>query len=176
MIGAVGRLPEPLGAELRLGGTVFPEGLDAALRELPGAARTRWLGYLGRPAVAALLDAARVGLVVLRDTPQYREAYPTKLFEYMAAGVPAVVSDFPLWREMVEGAGCGLLVDPLDEAAISAACERLLTDDALAQRLGDAGRRAARERYAWAGEAERLLAFYAALVERRAPGEAAGIR
>ncbi len=172
MIRAVGRLPEALGAELHVAGTPFPAALPGDLASVPGAERTRWLGHLDRPAVAALLASARVGLVTLHDTPQYRDAYPTKLFEYMAAGVPAVVSDLPLWRRMVEDAGCGLLVDPRDPSAIASACERLLTDDALAETMGAAGCVAARDRYAWSGEAARLLAFYDALAAGRAPGAA----
>lgn len=170
MVRAVGQLPEPLGAELHVAGTPFPAGLPRDLNALPGADRTRWLGHVDRAGVAALLASARVGLVTLHDTPQYRDAYPTKLFEYMAAGVPAVVSDLPLWRQMVDDAGCGLLVDPRDPVAIASACERLLTDDALAEAMGARGRAAARDRYAWAGEAERLLAFYAALDAGRPPG------
>lgn len=171
MVRAVGALPEALGARLELGGTPYPAGLGADLAALPGGRRTRFAGYLGRAEVDGLLRRARVGLVVLHPTPQYEEAYPTKLFEYMAAGVPAVASDFPLWRRMVEDAGCGLLVDPLDVDAIAAACRRLLTDDALAQRMGEAGRRAALDRYAWAPEGRRLVAFYRALAAgSRQPG------
>lgn len=163
MIGAVGRMTRDTRAQLEIAGSAFPAALPDELAQLDGSARTSWLGRLGRAEVDALLDRARVGLAVLHDTPQYRDAYPTKLFEYMAAGVPAVVSDFPLWREMVEGAGCGLLVDPLNVDAIAAACTAILQDAELAQRLGDAGKRAARDRFNWALEGDRLLAFYDAV-------------
>lgn len=168
MIRAAGLLPA--GAELHLAGTPYPSTLPEDLAALPGAARTRWLGHADRDGVAQLLASARVGLVVLHDTPQYRDAYPTKLFEYMAAGVPSVVSDLPLWRQMVESAECGLLVDPRDPAAIAAACTRLLADDDGADAMGAAGRSAARDRYSWDAEAGILLAFYDALAAGRPPG------
>ena len=169
MVRAAALLPE--GARLAVAGTPFPASLPGRLAGLPGFARTDLLGPLGRPAVADLLARARVGLVALHATPQYRDAYPTKLFEYMAAGLPVVATDVPLWRSVVEGAGCGLLVDPLDPAAVAAACARLLEDDALAARMGAAGRDAALARFSWRGEGERLVRFYDALAARRAPGQ-----
>ena len=169
MVRAAARLPE--GARLALAGTAFPAALPDALAALPGADRTDLLGALSRPDVAALLARARVGLVVLHPTPQYVDAYPTKLFEYLAAGLPVVASDVPLWRSVVDGVGCGLLVDPLDPAAIAAACTRLLTDDALAARMGAAGREAALARFSWRGEGERLVRFYDAVAAGRPPGQ-----
>ncbi len=169
MVRAASFLPES--ARLAIAGTPFPATLPERLAGLPGSDRTDLLGSLARPDVAALLARARVGLVALHATPQYVDAYPTKLFEYMAAGLPVVATDVPLWRSVVDGAGCGLLVDPLDPAAIAAACTRLLTDDALAARMGEAGRVAALDRFAWRGEGERLVAFYDALAAGRPPGQ-----
>ena len=48
------------------------------------------------------------------DTLNHRLTTPNKLFEAMAAGVPAVVSDLPGMRAVVADAGSGILVDPTD--------------------------------------------------------------
>jgi len=82
----------------------------------------------------------------------------------MAAGIPVVASDFPIWRGIVDGAGCGLLVDPLDARAIAAAVQRLLKDPREAEAMGRRGREAVATRYNWTAQAEKLLAFYHTLL------------
>lgn len=159
MIRAITQLTD-LGAALHLAGPFHPASLEREVMATPGAAQTTLHGYLDRAAVADLLGRTRAGLVTLHPTPKYVEAYPTKLFEYMAAGVPVVASDFPLWREIVEDVGCGLLVDPADPDAIAAAVRTLLTDDRRAAAMGQRGREAVKTTYHWQPEGERLLAFY----------------
>ena len=41
-----------------------------------------------------VLAASKIGLVTLLPTPSYVESLPIKLFEYMAAGMPVIASDF----------------------------------------------------------------------------------
>lgn len=163
----------PAGARLVLAGTPFPASLQEDLAPLPGADRTDWLGPLDRRAVASLLGRARIGLVVLHPTPQYALAYPTKLFEYMAAGLPVVASDLPLWRRVVDGAGAGVCVDPRSPESIAAACTMLLGDADRSEALGAAGRRAALERFSWQAEGERLVAVYTAIAAGHPPGQPA---
>src|SRR5262249_13439122 len=122
-----------------------------------------YLGPLTRPAVAALLARARVGMVVLHPTRNYVDSQPTKLFEYMSAGLPVVASDFPGWRKIIESTGCGLLVDPLNPSAIADALLWLLSHPAEAAEMGRKGQNAVFERYNWEAEAERLIATYAEL-------------
>ena len=81
-------------------------------RGIPGWARTDAVGYLSAPDVCDLLSISVAGLVTLHPTPAYRVALPVKMFEYMAAGLPVIASDFPLWREIIEGAECGLWWTP----------------------------------------------------------------
>jgi glycosyltransferase involved in cell wall biosynthesis len=92
-------------------------------------------------------------------------AWPVKLFEYMAAGLPVVASNFPLWKEIVEGNRCGITVDPLDPKAIAQAIEYLLAHPEEARQMGENGRRAVEEKYNWEKEAEKLLALYKELVD-----------
>ncbi len=157
MVRASEHLSEDLQARLVLGGPFHPSSLEPRVRALESP---EVLGYLERPQVTDWLGRARVGLVVLHPTEKYLESYPTKLFEYMAAGIPVVASNFPQWKQIVEDAGCGISVDPLDVEAIASAIEWLLRNPRDAQEMGERGRRAVSEKYAWSKEAEKLVAFY----------------
>jgi glycosyltransferase involved in cell wall biosynthesis len=117
-------------------------------------------GYL-KPLEAWRLAAGSVaGLAVLEPEPNYVESFPTKMFEYMALGLPVIVSNFPLYREVVEGSACGVCVDPLDAGALAAALERLLRDPALADELGRNGRVAVERHYRWDRQLDALEGFY----------------
>jgi glycosyltransferase involved in cell wall biosynthesis len=153
MAAAIERVSTP-GAKLVLGGTVRQPGLEAALR----SERIELRGWLSRPDVAAELRQTRVALLVLHPVPAHLESLPIKLFEYMAAAIPVVASDFPLWRELIDGAG--VLVDPLDVDAIAAAVDRLLANPAQAEAMGARGRELVASRYSWEGEAAKLLELY----------------
>jgi glycosyltransferase involved in cell wall biosynthesis len=157
-------------ARMMLAGPFSPAELRTELMRLPGWARVKYLRVLDRPSVANLLSRVRLGLLVLQPEPNFCNAMPIKLFEYMAAGIPVIASDFPLWRQIIGEAGCGLLVDPQDPRAIARAMEYLLSHDAEAEAMGRRGRQAACELYNWNSEERVLLNFYSELLETRAPG------
>lgn len=167
MMHAASLLPDALRCRLVLVGELSPPELALRWKEWRGFDRVEHCGWQERAGVLDALSQARVGLVLLHPTPEYRESWPVKLFEYMAAGLPVVASDFPLWREFVEGAGCGFLVDPLDPRAIARATEKLLAHPDEAAAMGLRGWRAARERYSWESEAKPLLALYERLAQGR---------
>jgi len=148
-----------------LAGPFSPEELRTELMRLPGWARVKYLRVLNRPSVANLLARVLLGLLVLQPEPNVRNAMPIKVFEYMAAGIPVIASDFPLWRQIIGEAGCGLLVDPQDPQAIARAMEYLLSHDSEAEAMGRRGRQAACELYNWKSEERILLNFYSELLE-----------
>ena len=156
--------PGDLAAELTLVGDFPIPELREELSRRPGWQKVDFRGWQDRRGVLEALGGARVGLVVLHPRPNYQLAYPVKLFEYMAAGLPVVASDFPLWRSFVDEARCGLLVDPLDPAAVAAAVEQLLRDPEEAQAMGRRGRRAVEERWNWDREAEKIDGLYRRLL------------
>jgi glycosyltransferase involved in cell wall biosynthesis len=83
--------------------------------------------------------------------------------ESMAAGVPVVATRVGGVPELVSDGLNGLLVPPGDPAATASALERLLDDQGLARRLGDAGRTFARERHSRERMVAETNALYAAL-------------
>jgi glycosyltransferase involved in cell wall biosynthesis len=125
--------------------------------------RVAWLGHLGRDDLGRLLARACAGLVVLQPTKDHQYFLPTKMFEYMAAGLPVIASDFPLWREIVTEAGCGLLVDPRSPRAIAEAMNHILAHPVEAAAMGRRGRAAVEGRYNWEAEFHKLLGLYAAV-------------
>ena len=109
-----------------------------------------------------------VGMAVLHPSPNYLASYPTKMFEYMGIGIPVIVSDFPLYREIIDRYRCGLCVDPTDALAIADAVEYLATHPEEAEGMGRRGAEAVREKLNWRAEERKLLRFYEILTEESA--------
>lgn len=147
-------------ARLSLLGQFHPPALQTELAQRPGWARVDFRGYQPRAIVQQVLNEARIGLVVIHPEPGLTEALPTKLFEYMAAGLPVISSDIPLWKQIVDDAGCGLTVNPRDPAAIARAIEYLLDHPGEAEAMGRRGREAVSTRYNWECESRQLLELY----------------
>jgi glycosyltransferase involved in cell wall biosynthesis len=120
-------------------------------------------------ALAELLSYTRqadVGVSLLEDTCEnHRLALPNKLFEYLAADLPVVVSDLPEMRRLVLERGVGWTTDPGDPVDIARVLDIAVgerEDRALHQRV-----RAAAVELNWAHERSRLTDLYAALGEGR---------
>jgi colanic acid/amylovoran biosynthesis glycosyltransferase len=77
------------------------------------------------------------------------------VLEAMAAGLPIVAIDTPIYRQLVVDGESGLLAS--DAGGLAAACLRLLAEPPLAARLGAAARESVRQ-YGWDAVAERLVA------------------
>lgn len=169
MVRAVGYLEERTKARLELAGNFIPVSLEEELHAIPGWARANIHGHLSRPQVAKLLREVRAGLVVLRPTAAFQYAYPVKMFEYMAAALPVIASDFPLWRQIIGKADCGLLVDPLNPEAIAECMRWILDNPDEAEAMGRRGRWAAEHIYNWERESVKLLALYEQLLAERPP-------
>jgi glycosyltransferase involved in cell wall biosynthesis len=81
----------------------------------------------------------------------------------MAAGLPIITSDFPLFREIFQASGCGILVDPLNPQAISEAIKWLLDHPQEAEAMGLRGRQLVFSRYNWNNEGGKLVSLYGRL-------------
>lgn len=148
---------------LVLGGLFDPPQLEHVIGNEPGWKQVEFLGYLSREGVARQLSRCYAGLVTLAPTPNHLNSYPIKMFEYMAAGIPVIASDFPLWRGIIDEAGCGICVDESDPRSIAEAICRLRDHPDEAARMGESGRRAVVERFNWQTEGAKLNTVYTAL-------------
>ena len=82
---------------------------------------------------------------------------PLKLLEYMAAGLPVIVSDLPGVRDILSGDDVAAIVPPGDLDALVRAIRRLAGDPKLRRRLGTAARRRFLERHTLEARARQVL-------------------
>jgi len=151
--------------KLNLIGEFYPIKFKEELGELLKHEKVNLLGYLSRNEVASCLNQSKIGIVTFLPSPNHIDSQPNKMFEYMSAGIPVVSSNFPLWKEIVEGNNCGLTVDPKDPKEISGVIEKLLSNDKLAEEMGQNGKKAVFEKYNWGIEEKKLLDIYKELLK-----------
>ena len=166
MLSLIERLGERMGARLLLGGPFQDRVFEAEARGSAGAEATEFRGRLDRAGVVEMFSESRVGLVVLQPVPNYVESQPTKMYEYMAAGLPVIASNFPLWDQIIASAGAGFTVDPGDANQLEEAAAWLLEHTEEAEAMGRRGRVACEARYNWGAEAGKLIAMYDELTGR----------
>jgi glycosyltransferase involved in cell wall biosynthesis len=94
--------------------------------------------------LAPFLQSCHALLVPLRDHPLLGDFIPSKLYDAMAVGRPALVAARGEAAALVRETGAGVVVAPEDGEALAAAIEALRADPARARALGAAGRVAAR--------------------------------
>ncbi len=116
--------------------------------------RTTMHGAIASPAEAL----KQIDCLVL---PSAAEGFGLVLIEAMAAGVPVVATNVAGIRDVVRDEQTGLLVPAADVASLSAAIDRLLTDQPLRDRLIVAARRDVLARFTW----DRVLPMYESLLQ-----------
>jgi len=154
--------PKHPGVDLVLTGRDWGEEarLRAQAARLGLAPRVRFVGHLPDAEYRETMAHARV--LVL---PSEWEAFGIVLLEAMACGVPCVATRVGGVPEVLEDGREGLLVEPGDEAALAIALDRLLADEGLRAKLGEAGTLKA-ARFGWPQIAARLESELLALVKR----------
>jgi glycosyltransferase involved in cell wall biosynthesis len=158
MVDAAAYFPD--GWSLAIAGSMDPPSLGKELDGRPGWSRVENLGQLSPSAARDLLVRSRVGIVTLHRTVAYLDSLPTKMFEYMGAGIPMIASDFPLWRSIIDRYDCGLLVNEERACEIADGVHFYAANPQVAQMHGNNARRAAIEVFNWEVEAEALVDLY----------------
>ncbi|MEO0078643.1 MAG: glycosyltransferase family 4 protein [candidate division WOR-3 bacterium] len=152
------------GFELVLAGRFVPEEYEQEVRRMAGFRWVRYVGVVPHAEVWRWYEQCDAGAVCLLPVPRFKVSLPVKLFEFMSAGLAVVASDFPLFREIVEGSKCGVCVDPARPEEIARAVRRLAGNPEECRRMGANGIAAVQSRYNWESEAATLARFYEELV------------
>ena len=103
------------------------------------------------------------GLAILKPIGNYVKSYPTKIFEYMAVGLPVVASNFSLYKEIVEDNNIGWCVDPNSPSDIADVLIEIINSKIIEKISYRAVKQSSN--YSWKNEEKKLLMLYRTIFE-----------
>lgn len=153
---------ERAGCRLILGGGFAPESFGAEMREMARTRNIELLGPIDRDKVCSVLQRSVIGADPILNVGQYDmlDNMSTKVYEYMAMGLPVILTRNRYNVKMAERYHFGICVDPEDINEFAAAIRRVLDDREEARQMGENGRRAVKEHFSWENEERKLVELY----------------
>ncbi len=142
-------------------------------RQIEAEPGFRWMNYLGYlpkyEDVVAEAIKTDMAAICFHPDPNLDTAVErsNKLFEYMAMGLPLVVSNMPAWADLVRKHRCGIVVDPMEPADIARGITFLIEHPKERLAMGENGRRAVKMHFSWEAEGKRLVEAYRKLLAER---------
>ena len=151
---------EHLNVDLNLAGKFLDPSLKSKLESHKLWKKVNYKGFLGRKEITELYNNSLVGMVTLYPTKNYQTSLPVKMFEYMAAGLPVIASNFPYWESIIKKHECGICVDPTSVSEITKAIKTLVENPSIAKTMGENGLNAIKTHFNWEKEGQKLTSFY----------------
>ncbi len=142
-------------------GKVFEEQIHETAASESG--HITFHGRLEFPKVLKLMSQAHLGLVCTLPTTNDLAGIPLKLFEYMAAGLGVVISDFPNWHTYTENYPPHEFVEPNIPEDIARGIEALVGRWSSYDTMWTQARADAMSSYNWSGEGLKLTNLYNSL-------------
>ncbi|MBG0561608.1 glycosyltransferase family 4 protein [Actinoplanes aureus] len=143
------------------------DALRARAAELGVEDRVHVVPYVPQYAVPDYLSSADLGLICLRRIRSHEISLPTKLAEYLHAGLPVIVSDLPVQVEFVQRTRIGEIFVVDDTEDFAEAVKRALEHKAeLVANISDA----LLQEFSWERQAEGLIELYRRIAPRAPKG------
>ena len=133
-------------------------------KEELGLSNVIMLGQQPKERMPQFLAATDACMVLLIKSELFKTVLPSKIFEAMAMGRPIVLGVEGESRELIEEGGCGLCIEPENDAELAEAILKLAKNPDMARDLGKKGKRYVASRF----DREILAMEYLDLLERTA--------
>ena len=140
-----------------LGKIVNKEKFDIIIEKYCLEKNIKIFGYIDYPEAINIVKKSKIGLCLLKPTQNFINSYPTKLFDYMNAGIPFVCSNFQLYNKLIQKSNSGISVDPLNMTEVTNAVSKLLGDKDYREQLGKNGRSCLHTMFNWNTQSNILI-------------------
>lgn len=119
-----------------------------------------FIGQIAKEQLATYTQLATLGVSLEDDVcANYHFALPNKLFDYIQAGKPVLVSDLPEMAAVVRKYGCGEIVANREPQALAKQIEQMCNNALLLQSYCEKSKQAAQE-LCWENQEEKLMNLY----------------
>ena len=143
--------------ELILIGKFSSDEFHNECKELKSWRRVNYMGFLPLEKAIDVYSNCYLGLSVLHPEKNYLTSLPTKGFEYMAVGIPTVMSDFDYWRPYFDG--CAVFITPQNPKNLADTINHLIVSTDEYQKLVHNCNEKIHQ-YSWENEFDKLLNLY----------------
>ncbi|EJO5349217.1 glycosyltransferase family 4 protein [Clostridium botulinum] len=126
--------------------------------KLLGWKYVEYYGVLPQDETYSYMKSADLGIVNFWPLDNHINSLPNKAFEYMACGLPMIMSDFSYWQNVFKG--CFIGVNPKNPEDIASKMEEFIKNKSLLHELGYKGRKMILNNYSWEAEKEKLISVY----------------
>ena len=119
--------------------------------------RVIYLGHRPYHEVPGIITGALAGICAKSNPGGWSDnygLYPLKVFETLACGVPAIVTDFPGQRELITDNNCGLVIPQNDASSLARAVAYLRQHPAERAEMGRRGRQIVEKQFSWQHSAD----------------------
>ena len=123
-----------------------------------GWSNVRYLGSVSADEVLDQISQADIGIITFLPAPNHLTTLATKPFEYMACGLPVIMSNFPYWIETFKNSA--VFVDPENPDDIAENIIKLANDTEKMAKLGCMNKDLVSKKYNWTIESKKLLKLY----------------
>ena len=112
-------------------------------------------GWKSYNEIPKIISNCKAGIATLHPKKNYFKSQPTKIFEYLLAGIPAIVSNFQHWKKLLGQNQNMIYVNPLSLNEIAAAIDKICLDKDSSFVIKDNS-----STFFWENEESKLLDFY----------------
>jgi glycosyltransferase involved in cell wall biosynthesis len=107
-------------------------------------------------------EKCRLALSIMHPMPNYTRSLSTKIFEYMAIGIPFIVSNFPIYSFVINNS-LGFVANPLNPDEIAKIIKKTFTSNDSIKKMIDAGYKAVEQNFSWESQEINLIKLYRSL-------------
>lgn len=119
-----------------------------------------YFGILDRVEIHELLNKSLCGILIGYPVKNALDSIPIKLYEYLACGLPVIISDYPKWKTFIKNNQVGFTVDCFDTKMVGLKVAEIIKNKKKSSEMSQLGRQLFESKYNWEDQQNKLYNFY----------------